>query len=313
MIEIAKWSGNYTDKDLTVMRGIASELANPLCEYNGEFVMWFMRTLSGHGATVNINGFVNSLKMRYAYYMLWDMFRNVNSLWIQGLRAAYPHVAIVINEWIQDAAQCGNSPGDFDAAVSLLTYGDDNCASVREKYGWFNHTTVAYALTSLGVTYTMADKTALSVPYLRKRQISFLKREFRFNTKLWAHMAPLEVQSLYKTLHSNLASKFITSEQQSVEAINGVIRELFHHGRYVYDEWKGNLERVISKMDMWGNWFDRRLPTYDELEGNYISKYNLPESSGMVAKNDLHVLVYDSDGCEVPSVEEYACMDEGVS
>lgn len=315
MIQIAEWSGNYTKEDITVMYGLASELASPLCEYNGEFVMWYMRNLSGHGATVNINGFVNSLLMRYAYYMLWHMFRHVDSLWIQGLKRAYPHIEVMINEWIEDAAQCGGEPGDFHKAVALLTYGDDNGASVKERYGWFNHTTVAHALTSIGVTYTMADKTAMSIPYLHRRKVSFLKREFKCNDKLLVYMAPLEMASMYKTLHANIASKFVTPEQQSVEAINSVIRELFHHGRYTFDEWRANLERVITKMDMWGNWFDRRLPTYDELEGQYIQKYRLITSdpSAVIAKNGLRTLEYDSDGCEVPSVEEYACTDEGVS
>lgn len=314
MINIAEWSGNFNEYDITIMRGLASELASPLCEYNGEFVMWYMRNLSGHGATVNINGFVNSLLMRYAYYMLWNKFRNVDSLWIQGFRLANPQTEILVNSWIEQAAQCGGTPGDFNKAVALLTYGDDNDASVKEGYGWFNHTTVAYALTSIGVTYTMADKTATSVPYLRKQQISFLKRKFKYNAYLWQHMAPLEEASLYKTLHANLASKFVTPEQQSVEAINGVLRELFQHGRYIYDEWRGNLERVITLENMWGNWYNRKLPTYDDFLEQYIQKYLTgPDSSGRFAKNELHVLVYDSDGCEMLSGSEYACVDEGVS
>lgn len=309
MIEIGKW-GDFLDDDIVIMRGIVSELAAPVCEYNGEFVMWFMRTLSGHGATVNINGVVNSLENRYAYYDAWQALRNGSRQWIEGIIETYPHSEKMLESWCVSVNRYKFRPPDFNEVVSLLTYGDDNIGSVMDNHLWYNHMTIAYSLSKVGVTYTMADKTEMKVAYIPISDCSFLKRRWEYNAKLGVHTAPLEMDSLYKTLHSNLKSKCLTSEEQSADAIKAVMNEIFHHGRSEFERMRRQLSEVIEDKNMWGHWYERRLATYEEQEELYVSKYLKPkmlDSSGMNIKNESSTLDYDVLVGELPSDETDAC------
>jgi len=273
-INIAKWAG-YSDRQITIMRGIATELAYGLTDYNGEYVMFLIQNLSGHGLTVFINNLVNSIYQRYAYYDIWAALASGDNSWINGLKqhlnmddAGFETFKRVYMSNIPDGY-----PKPFAENVSLVCYGDDNKMSVSRDINYFNHCTISYSLGKCGIGYTMADKTSESVPFIHASECGFLKRHGVWSEEFQQFLAPLELKSLFKTLQSSLVSKVLSREQQAVEAIDSVSRELFYHGEDVFNDWRSKLELVVDDCDLRSYFKDRSLHTYDYLKSEYVRKY----------------------------------------
>jgi DNA-binding cell septation regulator SpoVG len=147
IIRLCELSGNYTDMDIKVIRGIAEDTAFAIVDYNGDLIQLYGSNPSGNPLTVILNSIVNSLRMRYVYFIL-----NPN-----------------------------HEIGSFTANVALMTYGDDNIMSVNKSIDWFNHTNIANCFEELEIVYTMADKEAESVPFINISDASFLKRSWKFD------------------------------------------------------------------------------------------------------------------------------------
>jgi len=111
----------------------------PVCDFFGDLIRFLGTNPSGWPLTVILNGIVNSLYMRYAYFHL-NPAKEVRS---------------------------------FKKNVALMTYGDDNSAGVSASAPWFNHTAISEVLSGIGVKYTMADKKTESVPYSDRRGLIF--------------------------------------------------------------------------------------------------------------------------------------------
>eukprot|EP01084_Bolivina_argentea_P208140 354976_1 len=109
LIKIAERAG-YSERQLTIMRGIATEISMPIYEYNGVLIQAPGSNPSGHPGTVVINDFSGQTFVRYGYYK----------------------------------TQCKKPPEevpDFDKKVKLAVYGDDNAMGVCKSIPEFNHTT----------------------------------------------------------------------------------------------------------------------------------------------------------------------------
>ncbi|APG78992.1 hypothetical protein 1 [Changjiang picorna-like virus 3] len=239
LILLAEMSGNYSDVDLRVIWMIGIDTAFALYEFNGDLVMFLSSMPSGHPLTVIINSIVNSLYMRYAYYI------------------------------VNPAKECLS----FNDNVSIGTYGDDNAGSVdREKAPFFNHTTIQAALKTIGIGYTMADKAAESVPYISIDQVTFLKRSWVFNDELNCYLAPLEHESIEKSLMTWTRSKAISKENQAVDVITSAMREYFFYGREVYEEKCNLLKFVVDKLDLHAFVHESVFPTYDSLIEDFVER-----------------------------------------
>lgn len=237
LINMARKAG-YSEKQLEIMKGIATEICYPVYEYNGEFVQINGSNPSGHPLTVFINSFANSLYIRCAYYHIYSF-----------------------------------DPLDpFDDHVTLMCYGDDNIMSVSEHKPEFNHTSIAEAMECYGVTYTMAEKGAASVPYIHISECTFLKRRMVWNEEMGLYFGPLEESSLYKTLHSNLKSKLLTPAEHSVECINCVLTEYFLFGEEIYNDRLEKMTRVCQLAGLM-HYFDGELPTYVDQYDLYVGRY----------------------------------------
>lgn len=273
-INIAIWAG-YSERQITIMRGIATELAYGLTDYNGEYVMFLIQNLSGHGLTVFINNLVNSIYQRYAYYDIWSALASGDNSWIDGLKqhlnmddAGFAMFKRVYMSNVPDGY-----PKPFAENISLVCYGDDNKMSVSRDINYFNHCTISYSLGRCGIGYTMADKTSESVPFIHASECGFLKRHGVWSEEFQQFLAPLELKSLFKTLQSSLVSKVLSREQQAVEAIDSVLRELFYHGEDVYNDWKSKLDLVVDDCDLRSYFKDHSLHTYEYLKSEYVRKY----------------------------------------
>ena len=245
LIQIAEKSGNYSDRDLEIMRGIATEITYPTYDYFGTLVQFFGSNPSGHPLTVIINSLVNSLYMRYAYYTI----AKEDGWW---------------------------KIPPFRKVVSLMTYGDDNIMTVKEGFSGVNHTRIASVFEAMGIKYTMADKDAESVPYIHLSEASFLKHFAVWDDELKLYRCPCEDGSIAKMLHSHMKSDVLTMEQSSAEAISNAALKYFEFGREVYEEKRGQLMDVAREVGLMGYVAD--LPSYDERLDWYRGKFCLEKS-----------------------------------
>ena len=235
LIRIAERAG-YTERQLCIMRGIATEICLPVYEFNGVLLQMFGSNPSGHPLTVIINNVMNSLYLRYAYYVIHD----------------------------------GKSVPPFASRISLMCYGDDNAMGVHDDEKDFNHTRVSQELAKVGIKYTMADKEAESVPYIDFSEVSFLKRFFVWNDDVKQYVAPIEVASISKSLHNFMKRKGSQTLPEAIagDALKNAQREFFRHGRTIYTERMSQLTRVRDECDL--GIYVGDFPTYDEAVIHYL-------------------------------------------
>jgi hypothetical protein len=235
IIELCKLSRNFDDEEIQIMRGIATDTSYPLIDFNGDLIQFNGSNPSGHPLTVVINCIVNSLYMRYAYHVL------------------------------NPQRECVT----FQKNVALLTYGDDNALGVHPDCHWYNHTSISKAFEQMDIVYTMADKSAESVPYLSIAQISFLKRTWRFDSHVGDYLAPLDHESIEKSLMTWVRSKTICKEEQCIAIISSAIREYFFYGKDTFLRRRRMFVELIEKLNLQLYQTDSTLPTYEELLALY--------------------------------------------
>jgi len=243
LIRIAEESENFDEEDLTIMRGIAAEVCNPTYDHFGVLIQFLGSNPSGHPLTVVINSLVNSLYMRYCYYEIAKQ-----------------------DKWWKVPS--------FNKVVALMTYGDDNIMSVAKKYDAFNHTRVSSILAEAGLTYTMADKEAESVPFITADEAGFLKHNAVYDHEMGLYRAVIEENSIQKTLHTHIKSDVLTEEMHSASAITDVLDKYFHFGEEFYNKRKCQLEEVARECGLIG--YIGELKTYEEQMIRFCDKYSWP-------------------------------------
>jgi len=244
-----------SDEHLKVITGIMYDVVYAYVDIKGDLLQLVGKNPSGHALTVTINSVVNCLYMRYAYVL--------------------------------------NNPDkictDFKDNVHLITYGDDNGMNVAEGCTWFNHVSISQALATIGVTYTMADKTSESVPYINISEASFLKRKFRYEADVDAYVCPLEPDSIIGSLMIGEASKFVSDQYQICCVMTAANDEWFWHGKEIFMEWHERLLLYIDHL-----WLDDYMPcelaSWDDLVKRYISNSEAYENNPDIEKFEYQSL-----------------------
>lgn len=239
LIHIAERAG-YSDTAISVLKTMASEISHPLYESNGEFFLGHGSNPSGHGLTSIINSIVNSLYLRTCYYRLY----------------------------------AGKPPGSFSDNVNLLTFGDDNIMGVSERASLFNHVTIAAAMRECGVTYTTADKTPVVKEYISLSECTFLKRRFIFREEFGCYVGPIEIGSIYKSLHSTVRSKSISAEQQVADTIDTAMLESVFHGEEFYVSMRSLLRDACEDIGILAFVRDEAWVSYETRVADWHSRYN---------------------------------------
>jgi hypothetical protein len=197
-------TGNFSERDIQIMRGIQTDLSFPVTTYSNNVLQMYGGNSSGHPLTLIINSIANSLYMRLAF------------------KQVAPEIPL----------------SEFREYVRLMTMGDDNI--MDSDLDKFNHTAIAEALGKMGIKYTMADKESKSVPFIHIQDADFLKRTFRVLDG--TVVAPLALESTFKSLISCQARGNITKEQQSAESYLSARREWALHGEEKFNE-------LVAKVD----------------------------------------------------------------
>lgn len=276
-IFIAQMSGAYTPRDLTIMRGLLSSIRWCYTEVNGEIYLvgW---NPSGHPFTVELNGLYNAFLMRCVFYHL---MRKVHVAQREEMCDAL-YAELQIRDPLENCrphASCCIDilPGLsylFADFVRLVTYGDDNLMSVSESLLGFDHTTVAGVLSSYGLTYTMADKTAESVPFLSLKDVTFLKRGFKWDAEKGLYKAPLERTSRYKSLMCwSKRSSLEEGEHLAVVCENLLRESYFDCDRESYNADRERVLELVKRHDLLP-WFPNEyVPTYDYYDAWFDLRY----------------------------------------
>lgn len=224
-------AAGFSEDELLQIRAIGFDIAFPVCNFQGDIIEFFGTNPSGHPFTVIINSMVNSLYMRYAYCKLNPQ----QVCW------------------------------DFKTNVALLTYGDDNVMGVSRSVEWFNHTAIQQMLSTIGVEYTMADKEAESRPFIDISEVTFLKRSWRWEEDLNAYAAPLELDSIQKSLTVWVPSRTVDKFKQMVDVITAANNEYFFHGRELFEKRRSFFQRVLQQEPYSLYVGDSTLPDWDTL------------------------------------------------
>jgi len=214
--QIAERAGSHTDEIRSIM-AIGEDTAFSFVDFDGDLIMFFGTNPSGHPLTVIINSLVNSLYMRYAY------------------AKANPN---------------GTDCSDFQDNVHLYTYGDDNIMGVSKMTPWFNHTAIQKEMSNIGVTYTMADKEAISVPYINIADTSFLKRKWRFDNDVGSWLCPLDHESIEKMLLIQVKSKILTTKAQAIAGMSSALKEYFFYGKEEFTAKRTMFLEVVEEMNL---------------------------------------------------------------
>lgn len=228
-INLMEASGNYDEVQLLRAKMIAFDIAYPTMDIDG-LLMMIQQNPSGHPLTVIINCLVNSLYMRYVFVLI-----------------------------------TGKTPDQFQKYVSLATYGDDNIMGVSDEIPEFNHTSIAEALATVGVKYTMAEKDAESVPYIHIKDASFLKRKFVYDPDSHTVMAPLDHSSFNKMLTSYTDNGVLAPEAHSIAVIETALREYWFYGAEVFENRRAYFMMLINKLNLQDWVRESTFPTWAEL------------------------------------------------
>lgn len=240
LIDLARETGNYTERDISIMEGIATEISHPLMAYNGDLIQHFGSNPSGQNLTVYINSIVNSLLFRCAFYSICA----------------------------ERKLTC------FQDVVSLITYGDDAKSSVREGWDEFNHIAVAEFLAARDMKFTMPDKTSIPTKFMTDEAADLLKRKNVFNKEVGLYFGALDESSIFKSLHSVLRSKAVTNDEQCMSNIDGACREWFAHGRDVYEKRRLQMQEVAEKSGLAFGCQELDV-SYDEALDRFCEKYGV--------------------------------------
>lgn len=206
--EICVASGNYEGMELA-LDALGADFVNPTVNYFGMLVTLLSGEVSGHQLTTIFNCICSNMYIMYAYGEYYE-----------------------IEEFF-----------DF---VSPLFLGDDNIFGVSVERPLFHHTNIQSVLDNIGVGYTMAEKEAVSKPYISIYESTFLKRGFRYSNELGAIVGPLDKESIVKMLTYQVKSKTCAPSEQLAQAMVSASVEAFYHGRGFFEYISKTLDTVTK-------------------------------------------------------------------
>jgi hypothetical protein len=212
--------GTYSEDDLIIMRGIATEISYSVVAYNGDMVIHNGSHPSGNNMTVYGNGSDNSLNLRCGYAH-------------NGLKNGYTFITLP----------------KFKKVCAILTYGDDVKGSVKKGFDWFNHISFANYMKENDIIFTMPDKTSTPTKYMNDADADFLKRKNVYNPETELIHGALDEDSIFKSLHTVLKST-VGPKAHAAGNIETALREWFHHGREVFTLRHGQMIEIAERANL---------------------------------------------------------------
>jgi hypothetical protein len=209
---------SYSERDIRIMEHLVSDVVHATVAYNGTLIGFNGSQPSGQNLTVFINNISNGILHRAAYY---DSYT--------GDRSKIP---------------------PFRSMVGAIFYGDDSTGSIHKNCDWFNNIVMSSRMDEYGMTYTPPDKAGTHPAFRPHGEISFLKRDSRFDPEFGYEVGALEKTSIYKSLHCVMKSKFMSPSELSATNIDNSLREMFLHGREDYEDFRTKITKVAQEAEL---------------------------------------------------------------
>lgn len=242
IIAAAIASGNYSEKDVRVIRGLLTELLFPLVEYNGILIFCSALNVSGNLLTVELNNHANRFLHRYAFFY-------------SSQKAGVPRVP-------------------FRSACNLICYGDDNIVAVKPRFEYFNMITMYEAMQSIGVQYTDTDKNVPQQKYYSLlNEAEFLKRTFVKSSLNGQIVGPLAKSSFSKMLYQYVDHKGAqtTEEEVLMDSIAAYLSELWLHDSNSFNTQRNSFV-AFAKAEGFSDQI-RKLPQSQQLEARITTRF----------------------------------------
>lgn len=137
--------------------------------------------------------------------------------------------------WIKSHGGSVQCLRDFSKSVKLVAFGDDNIASVAQHArDIFNQHTLSMHMKELGHIYTSDSKDSFDSAFRSLKDITFLKRSFRYEERVGRYVAPLDLKTI---LEMPFWTKKEGVDQVWRDNVDNALRELSLHESTVFDNW----------------------------------------------------------------------------
>jgi len=231
----------YNKEQLRIVRGILSDNLHPTLVLNGLLFSVAGLQPSGKYATAEDNSLKGNVLLMY--YWICMMCKEGEH---------HPANAVTVYK-----------PSDFWDYLHPQVYGDDMLTGVKDDVIDIinNCTYQKFCRVFYGMDYTDAQKSRDMQPYLSWPQTSFLKRNFVYRQDLGHWVAPIDVESIMKSISYLLPSKSVSPEVQVLQATGSALRELFfHHDEHTFMKKRAQLAELFARK--YGFETDAILETY---------------------------------------------------
>lgn len=194
--EIGKVIG-YSSDAMKILKGILSDMLYPIFDVNTDLFELMGVQPSGAYGTAEFNSLKLRILIKYIFYL---------------------------------AAKRAGKNVLFNMFVKLACYGDDSLGSVKKNLPFiFNNFVIRDIARELGMEFTSAAKDGTMTEFVTVETCSFLKRNFRFSKLCNRIVAPLQLESIAKSIIYYIPSKFVSKETQLCDSLNSALREYFFH------------------------------------------------------------------------------------
>lgn len=248
------YGGNRQDS--SIRASLWSEIVNSIHVCGNQIYMWNHSNPSGCPITTILNSVYHSIAARYVFLTC-----------AMGAPGCY-------------------DLGLFRRCVRHNNYGDDDVWNISsEIIEWFNQETVTEAFRLLGMEYTDEMKTTGAVAKCRTlNEVSFLKRQFRWDSTQHRYRAPLSLDTILE-MPMWVRGKVDMDPITSV-TLQEAAHELAQHDRATFEKWIPDLERGRVIID---RYCPTRFHTYDHYQEIEISRWvsDLSEDTDITVRHDI--------------------------
>lgn len=250
----------YEEKDVVAISSLFADLANPVYVFGGTLLSVLGLMPSGNSGTVAINGVGNGILHRCAFYTGW--------------KSKYKTPPAI---------------GCFRSFAIMGFVGDDSIGGISRQVPWFNMQFYQKYLAKLGMPYTGADKSAEIPKYVTMATASLCKRVFaRFSARIID--APIEVESLFKSLH--MLHRIPQEDHELITALNvtQALRELARYPEEVWSLHIDNIRKAVRRAELLVVDIDRSYKSWrEEIELKYFHMTPPKQSDGfdLYSERDL--------------------------
>jgi hypothetical protein len=209
----------YSKEDQIAVETYICDVANSTVLFNGTLIAVDGYNPSGTPPTTAVNGIGNNLMQRCAFYVLWK----------EQHKTPVPA---------------------FRHHVRLGTMGDDAVASVR-NFPQFNMRNIQRVLQQIHLPYTDSAKNVgeKCLEYISIHEISFCKRKWRYEPLAGMYVAPIELDSIFKSLHCMMESKEEPLDIV-VQVVDGALRELARHDDPIFDQYSAYIRSAVEQLEI---------------------------------------------------------------